>query len=303
MARAVNGRNRVLVSRLIGPESRSVLETTLRDQPDVGLQTINMANGLTDLNGLSRQIDDDTSAVVVQSPNFLGGIEPLERIAELTHAHKALLIVITDPISAGVLRTVGELGADIAVGEGQALGIPLSLGGPYLGLLACRQEYMRRIPGRLVGQTTDRSGRVGYCLTLQTREQHIRREKATSNVCTNQGLMAVRAAVYMAAMGRQGIRQVASLCLDKAHYAAEQIARLPGFSLAFGAPFFKEFCVRTTRPVTRLLAHARGRGILAGVPVECWFPELKDCFLVAVTEKRTKPEIDQLVSVLGEDVS
>ena len=192
----------------------------------------------------------------------------------------------------------GDLGVDIAVAEGQPLGIPLQYGGPWCGLLACREEYLRKMPGRVVGVAFDKQGRRGFCLTLQTREQHIKRERATSNVCTNQGLLAIRASVYMAAMGKHGLSRVASLCLDKAHYAAAEIAKIPGFSLRFDQPFFKEFAVRTTKPVEQVMGACRAQNILAGVPLVRWFPDLADTFLVAVTEKRTKEEIDDLVGAL-----
>jgi glycine dehydrogenase subunit 1 len=174
----------------------------------------------------------------------------------------------------------------------------LQYGAPYLGLIATREKYLRKLPGRIVGQTVDREGRRGFCLALQTREQHIKRERATSNICTNQGLFAVRASVYLAAMGRQGIAKVASRCFDKAHYAAEKMAKLKGYELAFGAPFFKEFTVRTTRGVDKVLAKCRDRGILAGVALAKFDARYKDCFLVAVTEKRTRQEIDALVAAL-----
>jgi glycine dehydrogenase subunit 1 len=255
-------------------------------------------DGATDLTVLANAVNQDTAAVVVQSPNFFGCLEPLERIARIAHHAGALLIACVDPISCGVVKSPGQLGADIVVAEGQPLGLPLNYGGPYLGLLACRQKHLRRMPGRIVGRGRDAEGRQAFCLTLQTREQHIRRERATSNVCTNQGLMALRAAVYLAAMGKQGIAAVASLCLDKAHYAAKQIAELDGYSLRFNAPFFKEFTVQTTHDVARVQNTCRQQGILAGVSLGCWFENLGDCFTVAVTEKRTRQQIDRLVEAL-----
>jgi glycine dehydrogenase subunit 1 len=254
--------------------------------------------GVTDWAALADTIDAATAAVVVQSPNFFGCIERLENAARIAHEAGALLIASVDPISCGLLKSPGELGADIVVAEGQPLGIPLSYGGPYLGLLAAREKFTRKMPGRIVGRGEDAEGRTSFCLALQTREQHIRREHATSNVCTNQGLMALRAAVYLATVGRQGIAAVASRCLDKAHYAAERIAELKGYSLRFDAPFFKEFTVQTTRGVPAVLNHCRAKGILAGIGLGCWYEKLGDCFTVAVTEKRTKEQIDALVDAL-----
>jgi glycine dehydrogenase subunit 1 len=185
------------------------------------------------------------------------------------------------------------------VAEGQPLGVPLQYGGPYLGLFACKKEFLRKIPGRLVGETVDADGRRSFCLTLQTREQHIRREKATSNVCTNQGLLATRAAIYMSAVGPRGLSTIAQLCVHKSHYAAQRIATLPGFALRFDGPFFKEFVVTTEKPVDKVLAHCRARGVNAGVPLGKWYDELSNCFVVAVTEKRTQAEIDALVDALA----
>jgi glycine dehydrogenase subunit 1 len=205
-----------------------------------------------------------------------------------------------DPISCALLKTPGELGADIAVGDAQPLGIPMSFGGPSCGFMACREPFLRKMPGRLVGATLDRAGRRAFCLTLQTREQHIRRERATSNICTNQGLLALRVAMYLSAMGKRGAAKVASLCLDKSHYAAGRIAALDGFEVRFDAPFFKEFAVRTRKDVGKVVDHCRSRGILAGVPLGQWYPDLGDCLLVAVTEKRTREQIDRLVAALDE---
>ena len=204
-----------------------------------------------------------------------------------------------DPISAGLLKRPAELGVDVVVAEGQCLGTPMQYGGPYLGIMACRERFVRRMPGRIAGQTVDRRDKRCWVLTLQTREQHIRREKATSNICTNQGLFALRAAVYLAALGRQGLRETAELCLQKAHYAIDQIAADDRFELAFRQPVFKEFVIRDTKgSVPEVLAEATEAGLLAGVPLAPWYPELADCFLVAVTEKRTKREIDVLADVL-----
>ncbi len=298
MARAITGRRRVLVPESIHPDCRAVLSTYTRELP-IELVPVPLTHGHVDLPQLDGLLDNDTAAVLIQSPNFFGCLERLDMISTVARTAGALVIVLTDPIACGLLKNPGQFGADIVVGEGQPLGIPLSLGGPYLGLLACRQEHMRKLPGRLIGATQDAAGRRAYCLTLQTREQHIRRERATSNVCTNQGLLALRAAIYLSTVGRQGIRRIARMCFDKAHYAAARIAELDGFEVAYpDTPFFKEFVVRTRKDVPRLLANCHKKGILAGVPLGRWFPNLSDCFMVAVTEKRTKTQIDTLVDAL-----
>ncbi|MBN1491946.1 MAG: aminomethyl-transferring glycine dehydrogenase subunit GcvPA [Phycisphaerae bacterium] len=299
MARGANGRRRLIVSGGVHPDTRRVLETYLRELP-MELEIIETPTGLTDPGVLRKACSDETTAVVVQSPNFFGCVESLERLAAVTHDAGAPLIASVDPIACGLLKLPGACGVDIAVGEGQPLGIPLGWGGPYLGFMAVREAFMRKLPGRLVGATRDTNGRRSFCLTLQTREQHIRRERATSNVCTNQGLLALRATIYLSAVGRTGIANVASLCLSKAHYAAERIAALDRFELAFAAPFFKEFVVRTRKDVGKVLQHARQHGILAGVALGRWHEALRDCFLVAVTEKRTRAQIDALVAALKE---
>lgn len=307
MARSITDRSSVLVADTVHPDTRRVIETYLA-QLDLELVVIPSKSGLIDEAAMADLISDSTAAVVMQSPNFYGCVERLDRVIPRIKEKGALSIVCMDPISGGVLKTPGDLGADIVVGEGQCLGVPLQYGGPYLGLLATREKYLRKMPGRVVGMTTDKDGKRGFCLALQTREQHIKRERATSNICTNQGLLAIRAAVYMAVMGKNGIAEVASQCFDKAHYAADRISKIKGFELAFPkAPFFKEFTVRTTRDVSRVMEACRQRGILAGVPLSRFDNEttepqsankLSDCFLVAATEKRTKEEIDRLVDGL-----
>jgi len=294
MARSITGKGRIIVSPLINPDCMQVLKTYLKAQP-IEIAIAGMSNGQTDLDDVRKRVAGDTAAVIVQSPNYLGIVERLDRISEIARGNGALLIAATDPTSCALLKPPGDLGADIVAAEGQPLGIPLSLGGPYLGILACKQDLMRKLPGRLVGMTTDRFGRRAFCLTLQTREQHIRRERATSNICTNQGMIAIRAAIYLAAVGRQGLRRLAAQCLNRAHYAAERIASIDGFELRFDAPFFKEFVVRSRKPLDRVFAACRDRGFLVGPALGKTWPELADCFLVAVTEKRTREEIDRLV--------
>ena len=246
------------------------------------------------------RVNDQTAAVIVQYPNFFGQLEDVEAIVAAAHAGGALAIVSVDPISLGLLRRPGDYGADIVVAEGQSLGNPLAFGGPYLGIMACREEYVRKMPGRIVGQTTDRRGKRCWVLTLQTREQHIRREKATSNICTNQGLLALRASIYLAAMGPKGLRQAAELSARKAHYAAERLAAVPGLSLAFTGPFFKEFVVRVKGDASKILAEVGRLGYHGGIALGRWYPALSDCILVAVTEKRTKDEIDGLADAYNQ---
>ncbi|MCH8966014.1 MAG: aminomethyl-transferring glycine dehydrogenase subunit GcvPA, partial [Planctomycetes bacterium] len=298
MACQITRRSRVVVSDATHPDLRRVLKTYLYET-DYEVIVVKSTGGATPVEAARKVIDDHTAAVIVQHPTFFGTLEDMPAIADVAHNAGALLIASVDPISCGLLKRPGDYGADIVVAEGQSLGVPQSYGGPVLGLLACRQDYLRKIPGRLVGRTTDRDGRVGYCLTLQAREQHIRREKATSNICTNQGLLAMHAAVYLAALGKAGIAQVAKRSFDYAHYTAERIVALPDFELAFDVPFFKEFVVRSkSKDVAAVLKACQQAGVLAGVPLGKWYPQLDDCFMVAVTEKRTKSEIERLVEVL-----
>jgi glycine dehydrogenase subunit 1 len=299
MALSVNPRrHRVLVAGSVHPENRQTLTTYLANL-DARVETLAVPHGFLDPDDLKRALDDKVLCVVVQHPNFFGGLEEMERLAEAAHARGALFIASFDPISLGLLRRPGQYGADIAVAEGQCLGNPMAYGGPYLGILACREEYVRKIPGRLVGQTVDRKGRRCFVLTLQTREQHIRREKATSNICTNQGLFALRAAVYLAALGPQGLKETAELCTRKAHYAAERLTQHPGVRLRFDRPFFKEFTLQVRGDVPALLGRLLEAGYHAGLHLGRWYPDLNDCLSVAVTEKRTRTEIDGLAAAIS----
>ena len=245
-------------------------------------------------------IDDQTALVIVQYPDFFGRIYDYTDLAEATHARGALFAVSTNPISLGLLKPPGEFGADIVTGEGQPLGIPLSYGGPYLGIFTTRQKYVRKMAGRLVGETVDNRGQRAFVLTLTAREQHIRREKATSNICTNQGLMALAAAVYLSLLGKHGLRQVSELCYHKAHYAANQISALPGYELWSEVPFFNEFVVKCPSSVDDLNSHLLEHGILGGYPLAHDYPELQDHMLIALTEMNGKEDIDTLVEVLAE---
>jgi glycine dehydrogenase subunit 1 len=299
MALGVTGREgRVVIAESVHPEYRQTLATYMANLPPQ-VVTVPSPHGWVDPDDVKKVVDDQTACVVVQHPNFFGCLEEVEAIAAAAHSRGALFIVSFDPISLGVLKRPGQYGADIAIAEGQSLGIPLGYGGPYLGLLACRQEYVRKVPGRLVGQTVDRHGNRCWVLTLQTREQHIRREKATSNICTNQGLMALRATVYLAALGPQGLRETAELCVRKAHYAATELMKIAGIRLRFDRPFFKEFTLQLPGRVPQVLAAARAAGYDAGLRLGRWYPALEDCLSVAVTEKRTRAEIDGLAAVLA----
>ena len=258
--------------------------------------TLKAPGGYLDPDELKKQMDDQTLCVIIQHPNFFGHLEETDAVARLCKDHGALFVVSFDPISLGLLNRPGQYGADIAVAEGQCLGTPMAFGGPYLGIMACKEQFVRKIPGRLVGQTVDRSGTRCWVLTLQTREQHIRREKATSNICTNQGLFALRAAVYLSALGPQGLRETAHLCLQKSHYLAEQLCRIPDVSMAFGRPFFKEFTVQVKTDVPALLKKMLHAGYHAGLSQGPWYPSLANSLTIAVTEKRTRQELDGFVA-------
>lgn len=292
-------RHNVLVAESLHPEYRQTLATYTANL-DLHIQTLPTPNGFLDPDDVKRAIDEQTLCVVAQHPNFFGCLEEPDALANIAHEAGALFLVSFDPISLGLLKRPGQYGADIAVAEGQCLGNPMSYGGPNLGLLACREEFVRKIPGRLVGQTVDRRGKRCWVLTLQTREQHIRREKATSNICTNQGLMALKATVYIAALGPQGLKETAELCTRKAHYAAERLTLVPGVRLRFDRPFFKEFTLQTTDGVPALLRRLLDKGYHAGLHLGRWYPQLDSCLSVAVTEKRTRDEIDRLASAFAE---
>jgi glycine dehydrogenase subunit 1 len=292
---------KVLIPESLHPEYRRTLATYLTNL-DARLEVLPTPHGYLDPENLKRALDDQTSCIVVQHPNFFGCLEEVEALAHTAHARGALFIVSFDPISLGLLKRPGQYGADIAVAEGQSLGNPMAFGGPYLGILACRQEYVRKMPGRLVGQTVDRQGRRCWVLTLQTREQHIRREKATSNICTNQGLLALRATVYLAVLGPQGLKETAELCTRKAHYAAQELAHLQGVRLRFNRPFFKEFTLSIPGKAPDLLARLLEAGYHAGLHLGRWFPALNDCVSIAVTEKRTRAEIDALIAAYGNEI-
>jgi len=300
MSMAVTQRRRVIVSRAIHPHYRRVLRTYTQFNPHIEIVEADSAD-------LADRVDPDTACVCIQNPNFFGQFEEVSAdgrpsaLADRVHASGALFVVVTNPIALGLFRPPAEYGADVVVGEGQPLGVPLSFGGPYLGFFCTRREFMRRVPGRIVGETVDREGKRGYVLTLKTREQDIRREKATSNICTNQGLMALAACVYMSAMGKSGLRQVAHLCYQKAHYAADCIARLDGWSTWHDKPFFHEFVVVCPAPVKEINDYLLDEhDIIGGYDLGQDYPELQNHMLVCCTETNTREEIDALAEALAE---
>jgi glycine dehydrogenase subunit 1 len=297
MAMTVTKRKRILLPQTVTPSYRRVAQTYLQGLP-VELQDVPFENGTIHRQQLAELLTDDVAAIVVQQPNFLGCIEDVQALADAAHARGALLIVVFNPTSLGVLPPPGSYDADIAVAEGQPLGIASQFGGPGVGLFCCRKQYARFAPGRLVGQTTDEQGRVGYTLTLQTREQHIRREKATSNICTNQALCALSASIYLAAMGPQGLKNCATQCHHKAHYAARVLGEVPGCELAFATPFFHEFGLKLPRPVREVNRQLLQHGIIGGYDLGRDYPELQNTMLVCCTEKRTREEIDAFAEAL-----
>jgi glycine dehydrogenase subunit 1 len=291
-------RTRVVLSSALHPQYRAVVRTYMEGTP---ITVTGDESPQKTPDALLPHLDLNTALVVVQYPDFFGRVFDYTRLADAAHAVGALLAISVNPIALGLLKTPADMGADIVTGEGQPLGIPLSYGGPYLGLFATRQEYVRKMAGRLVGETVDfRSGERAYTLTLTAREQHIRRDKASSNICTNQGLLVLASAVYMSLLGKHGLRQVAELCYHKAHYAADQITKLRGFTRAFGDPFFNEFAVQCPAPVQDINGQLLEHGILGGYDLGQDYPELEDTMLVAVTEMNTRDEIDGLVEVLSE---
>lgn len=308
MACNATKRDKVVLSPGVHPEYQQVIATYV---PGLGIEIAGGAtlvtdpdhfSGVFDLDQARRLLDDATACLVIQEPNFFGCMGPVEELSQLAHDRGALLVVaITEPVSLGILRPPADYGADIVVGEGQSLGAGLNFGGPFLGMFACRDRLVRQMPGRIVGATVDHQGRRGYVLTLQAREQHIRREKATSNICTNEALVALAATVYLSALGKQGLRKVAELCLQKAHYAADEIGRLPGYERVCNrAPFFEEFAVRCPMAPEKINAELLRRGIIGGYPLGRSYPSLRDVTLFCVTEVNSRQEIDALVAALAE---
>ena len=298
MAAASSKKDEIIISKTVRPESRQILKTYAHVQ-NLKVIEVEMKDGVTDLEELDKLVNDNTAAVIVQSPNFFGIIEDLKATGEIVHkAKKASFIASVDPISLGILKKPGELGVDIVVGEGQGMGIPVAFGGPYLGFMATKKDYMRKLPGRVVGETVDKNGKRSYVLTLTAREQHIRREKATSNICSNQGLNVLAATVYMVTLGKEGLREVAMQSTQKAHYAFEELTKSGKFKPVFNKPFFKEFAVTSDINADDITMKLRKQNIVGGYHLGNDYPQYNNAVLYAVTEKRTKEEIDKLSSVL-----
>ena len=293
-----NKRPRVILSPALHPHYRHTIHTYFAHS---GIELVGEdLDPVLDPIELTKLVDEHTGLVLVQYPDFFGRVFDLQALSDKVHQAGALLGVAVNPLALGMYKPPGDFGADIVCGEGQSLGLPLSYGGPYLGLLAAKQEYVRSLAGRLVGETVDADGKRGYVLTLSTREQHIKRERASSNICTNQGLMALAATVYLTLAGKQGMRQVAELCYHKAHYAAKEITELKGYELYYQQPFFNEFVVSCPKRAFEVNQKLLEAGIIGGYELGREYPGMDDCLMIAVTEMNSKKQIDQLVSALKE---
>jgi glycine dehydrogenase subunit 1 len=298
--RATDRHKKVVMLGSVHPEYRQICQTYLR-QLNCELCVVPAPEGAADPDRVTPLLDDQTACLVVQHPNFFGCLEPARALCDAAHRVGALAVLSFDPISLGLLQPPGALGADIAVAEGQPLGIPLQFGGPYLGIMACREQFVRKMPGRLIGQTVDQAGRRSFVLNLQAREQHIRREKATSNICTNQGLLALRATVYLSLLGPQGLQEAALLCAQKARYAAQRLTKVPGLEMAFRQPYFKQFTLQCRAGARGVIEQARVAGFDLGPALDRYDtqPQAAQRLIVAVTEQRTRAEIDRLAGVLA----
>ena len=298
MAAAYSRKDEILISKSVKPDARKILHTYAKVQ-NLKVVEVEIKDGVTDMEALEELVNDNTAAVIAQSPNYFGIIEDLEAIGEIAHkGKKTTFIASVDPISLGILKKPGDMGVDVVVGEGQSLGIPVSFGGPYLGFMAVKKDYVRKIPGRIVGQTEDLDGKRSFVLTLTAREQHIRREKATSNICSNQGLNSLAATVYMVTMGKEGLREVALQSTKKAHYAFEQLTKSGKYKPLFDKPFFKEFALTSDVAPEDINKALRKENIMGGYDFGKDYPQCEGSILYAVTEKRTKEEIDKLTSVM-----
>ncbi|MCL6472165.1 MAG: aminomethyl-transferring glycine dehydrogenase subunit GcvPA [Firmicutes bacterium] len=297
LARDITEKSEVLISEAVHPEYRSVLQNYTRGL-NTTIKTVPMNNGQTDISALEDMISEDSACVIIQNPNFFGYIENMPGVGSITDRYPALFIASVDPISLGILKKPADYGADVAVGEGQCLGNKANFGGPYLGLFACRKEYIRRVPGRLISATNDTKGRTGYVLTLQAREQHIRRERATSNITTSEVLNAIAAAVYLSYLGPEGITEVAHQCLQKANYAYERLNKINYLKPFSNVHFFKEFTLRSRVPIKEINKALISENIIGGLNIGRLYPQYPNTVLFCVTEKRTKEEIDRLVQAM-----
>lgn len=299
MALRVTGRNRILVDASVSPFSRQVLRTYLYNL-EVEVIEIPPLDGALDRGELGRLLDESVAGVLVQNPNFFGSVEDFSAIAGLAHAQGALLIASVYPVSLGMLKSPGEMGVDIAVGDGQSLGNPLAFGGPSFGFIAARKDFIRNMPGRIVGETVDKNGQRGFVLTLQAREQHIKRHKATSNICSNQGLCALRGLIFLSTIGKSGLAELAGLNRDKAEYAKSRLAKIPGVKILQSAATFNEFTITLPKPSPPIVSALLKKGIAAGVPAGDYYQGLENDLIVTVTEKRSRSEIDRLAQALQE---
>ncbi len=297
LAARETGRSRVVVAQSLHPEYRQTVQTYLK-QSGIRVVLLEARHGAVDPQAAAAQVDSGTAALVVQMPNAFGCLESVEELSALAHRRGALFISVINPISLGILRPPGSYGADIAVGEGQPLGTDLNYGGPYLGLFACRKELLRKVPGRIVGMTKDAHGRRGFTLTLQTREQHIRRAKATSNICTNEAMMALGAAVYLSSMGKEGFRELALQNLQKAHYCRDRLTEIPGVRQIFPGSFFNEFALEMPVDPERVNRNLLKEGIVGGFPLKRWDRNLTNGWLLCVTEIHSKAAMDRFVQVV-----
>ena len=298
MALRITRRNKIIMDDSLNPIYRVMIHSYTRNLNIELIETTN-AEGLANREAIRAALDDKTAAVMVQNPNFFGCIDDFGDIAQAAHDKGALLIASCYPIALGILKTPGAMGADIVTGEGQSLGLPMSFGGPYLGFMATRKQYVRQLPGRIVGQTTDKQGRRGFVLTLQTREQHIRRDKATSNICSNEALCALVALIYVSLLGKEGLKQTAQLCADKASYAYQRLTAIPGVRPHFHAKwFFNEFVIDLPCDAADVVAKLIEKGYAAGFPLSRYYKGMDNAILIAVTEKRTKQQIGMLAEEL-----
>jgi glycine dehydrogenase subunit 1 len=298
MALRITGRNRVIIDDSVNPIYRVMISSYTKNL-SIDLVQTHCIEGIVDRGQIRARLDRNVAAVILQNPNFFGCLDDLSDIADMAHEVGALLIVSCYPISLGLVKTPGAMGADIATGEGQCLGLPLSFGGPYLGFMATRRQYVRKMPGRIIGRTVDRYGREAFVMTLQAREQHIRREKATSNICSNEALCALAAVVYLSVLGKEGLRQTAQLCADKAGYAFDRLCQIRGVRPHFRTKwFFNEFVLDLPSDATDVIARLIEKGFAAGFPLSRYYEGMERCILIAVTEKRTKQQIGMLAEAL-----